>query len=204
MAGKSMAGFTLVELIAANVVAAVLIALAVPSYQDYSVRKDMSEAQLQLSETFTTARSEAIMRNAAVTVCASTDQLTCSEQDTWSTGWVVFIDDGAGGGTPADGKRNGGEELLSHTTGSGDYDLALFNESFSQRLAQVGFSKQGINTRQSRIHAAVCHSANDLSVHRALIIEASGRVLVGGAKPKTGTSEGKDIPACDPSRQQRV
>ncbi|WP_444920977.1 GspH/FimT family pseudopilin [Microbulbifer sp. CnH-101-G] len=85
-------GFTLVELMVTLMVMAILVSIAMPSFTN-SINNNRSIA---LSEEFigalSYARSEAVKRGAAVSICASTDGASCTAADTWSQGWIVFVD----------------------------------------------------------------------------------------------------------------
>ncbi|GAC1305450.1 MAG: hypothetical protein NVSMB10_09380 [Steroidobacteraceae bacterium] len=89
----AIAGFTLIELLVAVVVVAILISVAVPSFQTF-VLNDRDSGQINaLSSSFNYARSEAVKRNtsAGVKVCPSSDALTCNTPvGGWAGGWIVL------------------------------------------------------------------------------------------------------------------
>ncbi len=78
---KTNAGFTLIDLIVALVVAGVLSTVAVPSMrnfiQDARITTDTNELVLSLG----LARSEAIERYTTVSLCASDDGIDCTDTD---------------------------------------------------------------------------------------------------------------------------
>lgn len=82
-------GFTLIELMAALAVAAILVAVGVPSYQRFVATQRVKTAVSSLSYSLLYARSEAIKRNAVVAV----EPLG----DCWQDGWEIT----AGGATLA-------------------------------------------------------------------------------------------------------
>lgn len=82
-------GFTLIELMTALVIAAILMAVAVPSFRNASLGSKLSASANNLLSSLQLARSEAIKRNVAVTVCASADGATCAGGGGWEQGWVV-------------------------------------------------------------------------------------------------------------------
>src|SRR5215207_645576 len=82
-------GFTIIELMTALVIAAILMAVAVPSFRNASLGSQLSSAANNLLASVQLARSEAIKRNVAVTLCASADGATCAGGGGWEQGWVV-------------------------------------------------------------------------------------------------------------------
>lgn len=73
-------GFTLVELLIAVALVAILTAIALPSFREFSIRMQVTELTNDLVHDLNIARSEAVKRGTDVVVEAST---------TWSGGWVV-------------------------------------------------------------------------------------------------------------------
>jgi len=94
---RTNAGLTLVELMVTLAVFAVLVVIAVPAYNNVININRTAEGINALSRDLSMARSEALARNANVTICASANATTatpptCSGSNTWETGWIVFVD----------------------------------------------------------------------------------------------------------------
>jgi len=87
--------FTLVELITAVAVLAVLVALAVPNFNDATLSARLNGFANGLVASAQVARSEAIKRNETIRLCASDDGATCAASGGWEQGWVVLTDDDA-------------------------------------------------------------------------------------------------------------
>ncbi|MFC4307619.1 GspH/FimT family pseudopilin [Steroidobacter flavus] len=81
-------GFTLIELLVTLSIAAILLAIAVPSYSGSRLNSQLRASSNDLIGSINLARSEAIKGGTSVTLCASSDGLTCSGG--WGNGWVVL------------------------------------------------------------------------------------------------------------------
>lgn len=84
------AGFTLVELLVSVAVLSVLVSMAVPNFQ--SVVSDTRQASYynKVASALRYARSEAIKRSAAVSICARASDNSCG--DDWANGMLIFLD----------------------------------------------------------------------------------------------------------------
>lgn len=88
-------GFTLIELMVAIMVLGILLGVAVPSFRDAALSSRLTAYANDLVASAQIARSEAIKRNAAVTLCASAGGAACDEGGGWEVGWIVLTADGA-------------------------------------------------------------------------------------------------------------
>lgn len=84
-------GFTLIELIVTVALAAIVIAIAVPSFNSIIQGNRIATQTNELVSTLNLARSEALARGVQVSLCPSTNQTSCSGSD-WSGGWIVVTD----------------------------------------------------------------------------------------------------------------
>jgi type IV fimbrial biogenesis protein FimT len=82
-------GFTVVELMMTIAVAAILLGIAVPSFNNAILGYKLSAYANNLAAGAFLARSEAIKRNATVTMCASSDGASCTGGG-WEQGWIVL------------------------------------------------------------------------------------------------------------------
>lgn len=96
-------GYTLIELFTTLAVLGVVTALAVPNFRDFVRNNRATEEANALVGALALARSEAVTRGVPVSVCASADNATCSGDNDWSTGWIVFTDANAPAGAVDNG-----------------------------------------------------------------------------------------------------
>jgi type IV fimbrial biogenesis protein FimT len=95
--GEAGRGFTLIELMVVVAMVAILMAVAVPSFRDATERNRVSAQINTFVSDLQLARSEAIKRGLAVSLCASSDGGSCLTSNTWNTGWIMFVDPATSG-----------------------------------------------------------------------------------------------------------
>ena len=83
-------GLTLLELLITMVLAAIIAALAAPSFFSLIKNNQISSARTSLLAGIQLARAEALERKTPVTICASTHGGGCGGD--WTDGWIVFTD----------------------------------------------------------------------------------------------------------------
>jgi type IV fimbrial biogenesis protein FimT len=81
---------TMIELLITVVIMAILFAIAVPSFRNASLGSQLSAAANNLLASVQLARSEAIKRNRAVTLCASANGTGCAASGGWEQGWIIM------------------------------------------------------------------------------------------------------------------
>jgi type IV fimbrial biogenesis protein FimT len=100
-------GFTLVELMVGIVIMSILLGLAMPSFRNFVLTSRISAQVNDFTGAINLARSEAVKRNAGMTVCRSADGSTCSTSGVdWAVGWLVFAD------ANFNGQVDAGEEIV--------------------------------------------------------------------------------------------
>ncbi|CAA0109416.1 Uncharacterised protein [Zhongshania aliphaticivorans] len=88
-----IAGFTLIELLTTMAVVVILLGVAVPNFTTFIDNSRARSDVQQLSQSIVTAKSEAVVRSAVVT-------LTATSSD-WKAGWQSWIDTNANGSVDA-------------------------------------------------------------------------------------------------------
>lgn len=96
---KQTSGFTLVELMIAVAVLAILLAIGLPSFQSSFRSNRVATASNELLTSFTLARSEAIRSTRGAGVCASANGTSCV--GSWNDGWLVWGDANSNGALDA-------------------------------------------------------------------------------------------------------
>lgn len=81
MVMRRLAGFTLAELLIVVLVLGTLLAVGVPAFSEFTRNQRVKTASFDLFSTLVHARSEAITRNATVTVAPVSSA--------WTNGWTV-------------------------------------------------------------------------------------------------------------------
>jgi len=93
-------GFSLIELMVAITVFAILTALAVPSLSDFMKRNTVSTQTTDFLAAIRFARSTAVTRGTMVSMCPSTTSSNtapeCASTNTFNTGWLIYTTTKAG------------------------------------------------------------------------------------------------------------
>jgi type IV fimbrial biogenesis protein FimT len=87
-------GFTLIEMMIVVVIVAAVLVLVPPGMRQLSLSTNLKSYSYEMLSSVYLARSEAIKRNSAVTLCVSTDGTTCAGAGDWEEGWIVRAADG--------------------------------------------------------------------------------------------------------------
>jgi type IV fimbrial biogenesis protein FimT len=101
-------GYTLVEIVVALAILAVLLSSAAPSFARLVAEQQLRNEARRLSDAILHARSEALKRNGAVVICASLPADPCGPTRRWHEGWLMFAD------ADDDGTPGAAEPTLGH------------------------------------------------------------------------------------------
>lgn len=164
-------GFTLLELIIVLAIAAILVGIAVPSFDGYIKKNAVQALEHELNTSIILARGEALSRQKPITITRTTSSGLSTGN--WSEGWIVFID------VDADGLLDSGEETLFSKTNNGKASVRASNPDKSTNAAInfVTFNYKGYSNDDSRASFTVCPQTKELSYSRGLILERSGRLM---------------------------
>ena len=154
-------GFTLVELMVAIAVLAVLLAIVIPSYNDMTLNSKLRAHANELVAGAVLARSEAIKRNSVVRMCVSSDGASCISGG-WEQGWVVFHD------VNDDGAINVGEAVLLRQK------AATSGFKVNGTVDNVRFQRTGVGASTATL--TVCRATPNVGgQERVVRITATGR-----------------------------
>ncbi len=157
---RAVAGFTLVEMMITVAIAAILAALALPSFREFMIRQNTIEITNDLVGALNTARIEAVKRGVAVRVSPAGGG--------WSAGWTVSAD------TTHDDTF--ATAVTAHAAIPATYTIQGLS---SEGGADVVFGATGaLRPRASTFNFNVCRpaSAADSTQSRRVAIESGGAV----------------------------
>jgi len=91
---NAVKGFTLIEMMMTLSIAAILLTVAVPSYNTFTKNSKLTKQLNLLAASVSMARGEAAKRSARVVMCQSSDPTDSNTYCSggWSNGWIVFVD----------------------------------------------------------------------------------------------------------------
>jgi len=179
-------GVTLIELMIAFVVLAVMLGYGVPGFRNFILNGRITTYSNDLLGELATARSEAIKRNNTVVICRSNNPTatppSCASDasGTWESGWIIF-EDGITAKNNKFSTSDAGDVLIrvhEPVTGS----LTLRN-SDSNLVGLVAFTKDGLTTLPAVAtsdpphHFKLCDSRGK-DYARAIVLESTGRARI--------------------------
>ena len=85
-------GFTLIEVMIALSVVAILLAVAVPAWSNVVSASHNSAARTELAGTLLDAIRHSATANTEVVLCSDAGTLRCTGDTDWSGGWMAFAD----------------------------------------------------------------------------------------------------------------
>ena len=166
MSPERQTGFTLVELMITIAVLAILLGLALPSFQGSLRSNRVATTSNEVLASMSLARTEAIRGIGRAGVCPSTSGTACVANTDWAAGWVVWHEIPAAGGPVFTVVKV--IQPKQRTTVTGPADGVVFT---AQGRAQAGATQVGVApsdaaaparcirvgvTGQSRIEQGAC------------------------------------------------
>ena len=163
-------GFSLLELLLTIAVAALILTLGLPSFGALKARNAQRVELDALFHAVHLARKASIMRRQVVSLCPSTDGITCSPGPDWSGGFLVF----------ENSDRDEPPQL--------DAGEVLLHRHSAPRAVKITANRRGFTLRATFLRATngtliVCDRAGRVAP-RALVISYTGRPRVAERTPR--------------------
>ena len=166
-------GFTLVELLTTLSISSMLMAAAVPGFQSLIERNHMAASVNLFISHLYQARSEAVKRERFVTLCPSSDGISCiADYTQWAKGYIVFVDE------DKNKQREIYEQLISFYQGENNKITIYSSSDYRKAVSYYPTGRAwGFNTT-IRFCAKIDEDHN-----RALIIASTGRPRTSNRMP---------------------
>jgi type IV fimbrial biogenesis protein FimT len=159
---RNRSGFTVIEMMIALSVLAVILTLAVPAFGRFIEQQQLTATANSLVGHLQFARGQAITRGTLVAACPSSDGRTCTGGNRWEHGWIVYLDpEKAGQPAAADDVLRVVQPMPEHFMHSG----GRYRVRFKDRGTAYG----------TNLTIRVCARGNPEAA-RAVIVSNPGRV----------------------------
>lgn len=175
---RGQSGFTLLELMLVVAIAGVLLAVGVPAMGNFIRNSRITSAANDVMAGLHFARSEALKRRRAVTLCTSADPIntdTCAAS-AFLTGWLAFVDLN----NPPNGAVDPGEDVLMRHEPMHD----LITARSSVDPFRVTYLLNGFAFNPNAAQLVLCDargnvpSGGELSAARGILVSVTGRAGV--------------------------
>lgn len=172
-----MAGFTILELMIAVAVLAILLGIGVPSFNDMIRQNRLAAQTNEFLAAAALARSEAVKRGKLVSLCptaaAAAGADACAGDDTWSDGWLVFVDDST------TGIIDGTDAVIQRFRPSTEQRINITNpQTLFISYRGDGATTLGLGNRSTFTIAPEREYCANPQGARSVVVSASGRVNV--------------------------
>ncbi len=158
-------GFNLIELMVTLAIVSALFSISMPSYQDI-IAKHQTRAEVnKWLLAFNFARQTAITSGNIVTICPSSDGISCGKN--WQDGAIIFID------LNRDHVKDSNELLLQSVSATNNKQIVTWRAFQNRNYLQ--FQKNGFTWAQNGT-LRICFDEVSQQYNRALIVTRAGRI----------------------------
>lgn len=166
------AGFTLIEVLVALAIVAIIFAIAIPAYSSAMARTRIGIAESAIFTSVNNAVNFSFIAGSRAVLCPSNDGDSCENSYDWSNGWIIFEDRNANRQRDADDRKLGGYDEIPP-------ELSIIT---SERRTRIAFQSGGGNFG-SNAHFKLCDNRNPQRA-RSLFLSNTGRLRVANS-PQT-------------------
>lgn len=200
----STRGFTLVELLITLAVAAILLAVAVPSFRTFIQNAKLNSAADSFLAAIQQARSEAITRGDIVVLCRTADSSTdnCGGSNkNWSAGWLMYATPTASSEGPY---NDSADHVLLKRGSPAPQDVTITSDGDGNSylaFGSAGTLKEPLTNGDEMVAYAICDDRGE-KAGRLIVIPRIGRSFVTDAEstaPPDELSAGPGAPDCSPN-----
>ncbi len=165
-------GFTLVELMVTVAIVAILLAVALPSFEGSMRSNRVATASNELIASIALARSEAIRSPRGAAICTTTDGEQCDGD--WNDGWMVWID------AEGDGVETGADDrVVRYTQARNKVEVVADVAVDPEEATTIRFDRRGRtigSLRSLTIEPDECPEGNPL--RRVLTVSTTGQTHI--------------------------
>lgn len=160
---ESQRGFSLIEVLTIIGIVSIIAGISIPSFSGWIDSNHLKNAANELVSSLQTARMKAINQNANCVISFNLAQ---------PGSYLIFVDNGAGGGTAKNWIKDGSEELIKSValalnspgvtltnasfSGSSSYGFTPMGFSFGNRSGSLILQNQRGNTKQINLSIGGC------------------------------------------------